>query len=188
MDENLSIPKDVDMSPQSLQTEIRQNLPQDETMFPQTDLNTLSNVVSSFFASITSETSDLLKYGTRSKRFYYFFDVASIKIAFLTISRNPDIPYKLWNSVKDVSGNLMCVLSADLSSAYIRTIWEQSALEFKCRDTHFLEKCREVLANSTTSEKKEFIEAINIQKRLYENEKKYAQRDFFEELYNHLKN
>jgi len=129
-------------------------------------------------------TSELISYGTQDKRTYYSFNIKSIKNVFCSIvDKKDDSAYRIWNVVKDVNGTLECHLELLNYSATMRSLWDQSALEFKLRDKEFINACHKAIDTCSSEEIKKFLAGIKIAEKKYMLEHKNRHASFFNELY-----
>lgn len=145
--------------------------------------STLSNVWGTI-TDKTYETSNYIFYGTQAKRRYYPFNAQSIKDVFCKFSKEDiDTSLKIWNIVKDNNGKIECFVEAFETTSTQRSLWEQSALEFKCRDHEFIVGCINALELCDNDDMAEFMDGIMLLRRKYNSERKYMQENFFNEIY-----
>jgi DUF4097 and DUF4098 domain-containing protein YvlB len=142
------------------------------------------NTIYDWISSTSLKTNELICYGSQEKRKFYEFNIESIKETFkkLNNSQNPNL--KVWIIVKDNDGKMECHLDALETNSSLRKLWEQSALELKCRDKEFIEKCILALESCRDiNECNNFLNGIFILAKKYKFEKKYRHYDFFNDLY-----
>lgn len=157
--------------------------------------NNVKITIKNTFTNIKNITNYLLmigynfiSYRTNEKRYYYKFNLLSIKNTFCIIGNTNNIEYKLWNSVVDNNGNLECYLEPTNSYSFSRLTWGQSGTEFKLRDDEFLKCSCKAYQMCGDDEKKYFISGIQKQINIYVRDKKYTERNFFTKMLNTINN
>lgn len=145
----------------------------------------LYNYLSDTTKTSVDATGELISYGSQEKRTYYCFNVDSVKTVFCKLGdESVNTSYRIWNTVKDTNGILECHLELLDYSAAMRSLWDQSALEFKLRDKEFILKCFEAIDECDSDEIKKFLSGIKKTEERYSNEHKNRHALFFNELHN----
>jgi len=136
-------------------------------------------------SSTSTTTNELLCYGSQEKRSYFPFNIESIKITMCKFGNIPlRSPLKIWTVIEDNNGKMECYIYALDYTASSRRLWEQSALELKCRDKEFTECCFKALKIcKDKDERNMFLSGISLLSLKYKNEKKYRHTEFFHDLY-----
>ena len=135
--------------------------------------------MTSYFES----TSSYFCYGSQEQRSLFPFNSQSIKQCMIKLGDNTVPGRKIWIDVKinDI-GQLECVLYPSASCNLSRLMWEQSALELKCRDQEFIPSLIQVYKECNKEDKDKIILGLGYQENLYREEKKFRHAKFFNEL------
>jgi len=144
----------------------------------------LYDTICNWFSSTSTNTNDLFCYGSQEKRCYYPFNIESIKTTMCKFGNTTlDSSLKIWIIVKDNNGKMQCYIEALDTIPSSRRLWDQSALELKCRDKEFTESCLKALDMCVDGNNNTFLRGVSFLSEKYKSEKKYRHADFFYDLY-----
>lgn len=137
--------------------------------------------------SYISTSNNYLCYASQEKRSCFPFNLESIKKCFIRLGDNSIPNRKIWIDVEQSNdGQLECIIRPSSCCYLTRLMWDQSALELKCRDKEFIPLLLQAFKESSKEEKEKIILGLGYQENLYRDEKKFRHAKFFNDLINFL--
>lgn len=133
--------------------------------------------------SYLSTSNNYLCYASQEKRSCFPFNPESVKTCMIKLGENSIPGKKIWIDIEqNDTGQLECILRPSASCYLSRLMWEQSALELKCRDQEFIPLLCQQYKESSKEDKEKIILGLGYQENLYREEKKFRHAKFFNEL------
>lgn len=133
--------------------------------------------------SYLSTPNNYLCYASQEKRSCFPFNSDSVKTCMIKLGDNAVPSRKIWIDVEqNEEGQLECIMYPSASCHLNRLMWEQSALELKCRDQEFIPLLCQIYKDSSKEDRNKISLGLHYQENLYRDEKKFRHAKFFNEL------